>query len=105
MSAEQHVGERVAALHAGVPAEQDGRDVVDPFLHENRAGADHDDDGARVGRRDRTDGLDVLGPQVQVAAIAAGGPAAHDAQALAHRGHDGVAIGALGVVDGVRVEA
>ena len=52
LATEEHVGDGVAALLAGIPGEDDAADLVDPPRHRDRAATDDDDDRRRAGRGD-----------------------------------------------------
>ena len=77
----QHVGQRVPALHPGVPHEQRGRHEIAPRLGDDRAGRDDRDDRPRVRPRHRLDDLLVDRAQSQRGAIAAHA-AGHDRAGL-----------------------
>jgi hypothetical protein len=68
--AEQHVGERVARLLAGVPHLHDRRDAREP-VHADRRARVHHHDRARVRGRDLLDQLDLAAGQLEVRAIVA----------------------------------
>ena len=69
--AEEHVGERVAALHAGVPGLHDRGHRLPPGLGDDGAAGHDGHDGAGVRRGDRGDERLVVGVQPERGAVAA----------------------------------
>jgi hypothetical protein len=69
---EQDVGERVAALHAGIPQLDDRRHVRPPRFHDDRAAAHDGDDRPGIRGRDRADEGLVGGGKLEAPAVASG---------------------------------
>lgn len=100
--AEEEIGEGAPTLDAGVPAHDDGRRIVDPFVHEDGARGRDDDDAVRVLRCDGLDEGDVVLRESQARTVAPDLLAPlRGLEAFEHLGEDG----AFAVVHGLGVEA